>query len=232
LKWAALAPIALRREAIRPTRRAGYKCCGWNRRNLGLTPGVWMERDRLTDEELMAAYADGDRRSFAALFQRWAPRVHGFFLRALGDPAAADDLLQVTFLNVHRARRTFRPLLSLRAWLFSIAAHALQDELRRRKRLPLAAEDEQKAVADAVVAEDQPVSFESRQRAQTVRAALERLPESQRAVLYLHRFEQMGFAEIARVLGTTEGAVKLRAFRAYERLRRELLPLLQEDDAA
>ena len=179
----------------------------------------------------MAAYADGDYRAFAALFQRWAPRVHGFFLRVLGEPAAAEDLLQVTFLNIHRARLTFRPLLSLRGWLFSIAAHALQDELRRRKRLPLAAEDQQEAMAE-MAAEEEPVSLEARQRALTVRAALERLPESQRAVLHLHRFEQMSFAEIARVLGTSEGAVKLRAFRAYERLRRELLPLLQEDDAA
>jgi RNA polymerase sigma-70 factor, ECF subfamily len=186
---------------------------------------------RLTDEELMAAYASGDRRSFAALFRRWAPRMHGFFLRVLGEPAAADDLLQITFLNVHRARRTFRPFLPLRGWLFSIAAHALQDELRRRKRLPLAPEEQQEAVADTVAAEE-PVSLDSRERAWAVRAALERLPESQRAVLYLHRFEQMSFAEVARVLGTSEGAVKLRAFRAYERLRRELLPLLQEDDAA
>jgi RNA polymerase sigma factor (sigma-70 family) len=186
----------------------------------------------LTDEELMAAYANGDRRSFAALFQRWAPRVHGFFLRVLGEPAAADDLLQITFLNVHRARRTFRPRLPLRGWLFSIAAHALQDELRRRKRLPLAPEEQQEAVAETVAAEDEPVSLDSRERAPVVRAALKRLPESQRAVLYLHRFEQMSFAEVARVLGTSEGAVKLRAFRAYERLRRELLPLLQEDDAA
>jgi RNA polymerase sigma-70 factor (ECF subfamily) len=186
----------------------------------------------LTDEELMAAYGAGDRRSFAALFRRWAPRLHGFFLRALGEPAAAEDLLQVTFLNVHRARRTFTPLLPLRGWLFSIAAHALHDELRRRRRTPLAREAEQETVADLLIADQESSSAESRQRARTVRAALERLPESQRAVLYLHRFEQMSFAEIAQVLGTSEGAVKLRAFRAYQRLRSELLPLLQEDDAA
>jgi len=176
----------------------------------------------LTDEELMAAYAGGDRCSFALLFERWAPRIHGFFLRALGEPQAADDLLQVTFLNVHRARRTFRPLSSLRSWLFSIAAHALHDELRRRNRLPLAPEEQQEAVAEVVAAEDEQVSLDSRQRAREVRAALNNLPESQRAVLHLHRFEHMSFAEIAQVLGTTEGAVKLRAFRAYETLRKLL----------
>ena len=175
----------------------------------------------------MAAYADGDRRSFALLFERWAPRLHGFFLCALGERAAADDLLQQTFLNIHRGRRSFQPLSRLRSWFFGIAAHALQDELRRRKRAPLANEDEQDAVALAADVED-PEPMESQERALAVRAALDRLPESQRAVLYLHRFEEMQFAEIARVLGTSEGAIKLRAFRAYVRLRRELRPLMKE----
>ena len=77
-----------------------------------------------------------------------------------------------------------------------------------------------------------PHPLEARQRATAVQAAIERLPESQRAVLYLHRYEEMTFAEIAQVLGTTEGAVKLRAFRAYEKLRVELVELLDEERAA
>jgi RNA polymerase sigma-70 factor (ECF subfamily) len=57
---------------------------------------------------------------------------------------------------------------------------------------------------------------------EAVRAALDRLPESQRTVIHLHRYEGMTFVEIAQVLGTTPGAVKLRAFRGYEQLRAEL----------
>jgi len=63
----------------------------------------------------------------------------------------------------------------------------------------------------------------ARELASAVRAALARLPDSQREVIYLHRFEQMSFAEIASVLDTSEGAVKLRAFRGYEKLREEIL---------
>jgi len=59
-----------------------------------------------------------------------------------------------------------------------------------------------------------------------VRAALSRLPETQRTVIHLHRYEGMTFSEIARVLGTTPGAVKLRAFRGYETLRVQLKGLL------
>ncbi len=179
----------------------------------------------------MAAYASGDRRSFSTLFHRWAPRLHGFFLRTLREPAAADDLLQTTFLKVHRARASFNPLLRLRGWLYAIATRELQDELRRRRHTPLASRHEQEKEPEEGAGELHP-AFEARQRASLVRAAIDALPKSQRAVLYLHRYEEMTFAEIARALGTTESAVKLRAFRAYGRLRRELAGLLDEEQAA
>ena len=179
----------------------------------------------------MAAYTGGDRQSFAPLFARWAPRLHGFFLRSLGDQAAAEDLLQTTFLQVHRARATFRPLQRLHSWMFGIAAHTLSDELRRRHRAPLASEEAQGVLGELPA----PLALrplEEAERAKAVREALDRLPEAQRAVLYLHRWEEMSFAEIAGALGTTEGAIKLRAFRAYQRLRTELGALVTEERAA
>lgn len=179
----------------------------------------------------MTAYAGGDPRSFSLLFQRWGPRLHGYFQATLGDAAAADDLLQSTFLKLHRARGSFQPLLRLRAWIYGIATHELQEELRRRKHTPLASEEEQERVSEKQAPEI-PDAIDARQRAETVRAAIKRLPESQRAALYLHLFEEMTFAEIATLLGTTEGAVKLRAFRAYERLREELAGLVEGERAA
>ena len=67
---------------------------------------------------------------------------------------------------------------------------------------------------------------QSRDLREAVRAALDALPESQRTVIHLHRYEGLTFAEISRVLGTTPGAVKLRAFRGYETLRERLKGLL------
>jgi RNA polymerase sigma-70 factor, ECF subfamily len=185
----------------------------------------------LTDEELMSAYAGGDHRSFTALFRRWAPRLRGFFLRTLREPAAADDLLQLTFLKLHRARQSFQPLLRLRTWLYGIAAHELQEELRRRRHTPLASAEQQEQERGEAQG-DPPLAIEAGHRINAVRAAIDRLPESQRAVLYLHRYEEMSFAEIALALGTTEGAIKARAFRAYERLRRELVDLVDGERAA
>ena len=165
-----------------------------------------------TDEDLMSAYVAGDVRAFESLFARLAPRVHGFFLRSFRDEAVADDLLQVTFMKLHRARARYRPDLKLAPWVFAVAARVRIDELRRRLRLPEDAGEEAIARADEQAPRDPP--------------ALNDLQESQRTVIHLHRYEGMTFAEIASALGTTEGAVKLRAFRGYERLREQLKGVL------
>jgi RNA polymerase sigma-70 factor (ECF subfamily) len=196
-----------------------------------------MDLSGSTDEMLMAAYASGQRRAFELLFARLAPRVHRFFLRSFGAAATADDLLQQTFLKVHKARATYRSDMKLAPWLFAIAARVRLDELRRRKRLAEDGDEETLARADeaAAVAE-----LERRRDAgeddvatrDLVRRAVDELPESQRVIVHLNRFEGMTFGEIAAALGTTEGAVKLRAFRAYATLRARLAPALGRDDEA
>jgi RNA polymerase sigma-70 factor (ECF subfamily) len=178
----------------------------------------------VTDEELMAAYVAGDSRAFERLFARLAPRVHGFFLRSFRDPAVADDLLQVTFMKVHRARERWDRTLKLAPWLFSVAARVRLDELRKRLRLAEDADEEALARADEQAPRDDPPDSGVQD---AVRAALDRLPESQRTVIHLHRYEGMTFPEIAQVLGTSAGAVKLRAFRGYETLRKELAGVLE-----
>jgi len=177
-----------------------------------------------TDEELMSAYLAGNARAFEQLFARLAPRVHGFFLRTFRDAAVADDLLQVTFMKVHRARDSFDRAQRVKPWLFAVAARVRLDELRKRLRLPEDAdEDALERAEQAAPPADDAVGGDVQE---AVRAALARLPESQRAVIHLHRYEGMTFPEIAVVLGTTAGAVKLRAFRGYEALRVELKGLL------
>jgi RNA polymerase sigma factor (sigma-70 family) len=181
-----------------------------------------------SDEDLMARYVSGDLRAFEALFARLGPRVHGFFRRAFGDQAVADDLMQTTFLKLHRAKAAYDPARPLRPWLFTIAASVRRDELRRRYRLPSTAGEEELARAEA--ADPDPTLHQLKaETADAVRAALARLPESQRTVVHLHRYEELTFEQIAEVLGTSNGAVRVRACRAYERLRRELQPWLAEE---
>jgi RNA polymerase sigma factor (sigma-70 family) len=183
---------------------------------------------RTTDERaLMAAYADGDQAAFAALFAATAPRLLAFFMRALCDRALAEDLLQRTFERVHASRARYERGAPVRPWLFTIAARLRVDELRRRYRLPPSTDDEDLDALPASAPERD--ALDQQHRDQRVRAAIDALPASQRVVIHLHRFEDMTFGEIAGVLGVKEGAVRIRAFRAYDSLRSALAPLMRED---
>ena len=189
--------------------------------------------DDTRDESLMARYLAGDHRAFEQLFTRLAPRVYGLFMRSFGEATVAEELVQATFLNLHRSRSTYRIGLPLRPWVFTIAARVRRDELRRRYRLKEDCDEEALVRAETTSAMRAAGGEGERQRerAARVREAIDRLPESQRVVVQLHRFEGLTFPEIAEILGTTALAVRARAFRAYETLRAELADLVQPSAA-
>jgi RNA polymerase sigma-70 factor, ECF subfamily len=195
------------------------------------TQRVGLVSEIADEQQWMAAYVGGDRAAFGKLFDALAPRLLAFFQRAIADRALAEDLLQLTFERVHAARDRYRVGSPVRPWLFTIAARVRIDELRRRYRLPPSADEaELDRVADSAEPADQAGQIDQRARDLRVREAIDSLPASQRIVVHLHRFEGMTFGEIGAVLGVQEGAVRLRAFRAYDSLRTLLLPLVREEE--
>ncbi len=184
----------------------------------------------IDEQAVMAAYAAGDDRAFDALFDAFAPRLLGFLRRGFADGSIAEDLLQVTFQRVHASRASYRTGAPVRPWLFTIAARVRIDELRRRYRVPAMASDEElDRIPTTEGAEMAEPAQDRDDRARLVREAVEALPESQRMVVHLHRFEGLTFAQIATALNLKEGAVRVRAFRAYEALRERLRPLVQAE---
>jgi RNA polymerase sigma factor (sigma-70 family) len=178
-----------------------------------------------TEAKLMARYAAGDEVAFQRLFALLAPRIRTFFLQSFPDNTIADDLTQTTFLRLHRARASYRPELPLKPWVFTIASRVRRDEFRRLYRLPPHVGDSALDLAVSGLSGTppaEPTTLDASGRTEAVRAAIKQLPESQRVVVHLHRYEELTFEQIAGVLGTTPGAVRVRASRAYERLRVEL----------
>jgi RNA polymerase sigma-70 factor (ECF subfamily) len=178
----------------------------------------------------MDAYRAGDLRAFDALFARHAAAIYRFFFRSFRDAAVCEDLLQITFLNMHRGRETFRTVgemsgndvardagAGVRRWIFGIAGRVRLDEWRKRKRNLEDLERE-----ETTREPEQPPEAPEDPRIALLLAALSKLPEIPRQIIHLHRFEELSFREIGDILGLSEGAVKLRAFRGYERLRDEL----------
>lgn len=177
--------------------------------------------DGVTDEELMQRYvADGDRAAFEALFRRHGPRLRGFFLRSVGDATVAQDLVQQTFLHVHRARHDFQPGRPLKPWLYTIAVNVRRELYRRRGRKPETQLDPERHPTPSV----QPDTSSPEER--LVRRALADLPDGQREVVLLHWYEGWSFREIAEMVGASHSAVKVRAHRAYKKLR----AALEDDD--
>lgn len=184
----------------------------------------------------MRRYLDGDLRAFDAVFARHAARLHAFFVRWVRSAALADDLVQTTFLRVHASRHTYDSKLRFRPWLYRIATNERHDALRGIKHpLESARPEELDGLIDRPEARPES-AYASRQEATRVREAIDALPEPQRLVILLHRFEELSFAEIAIVLSDlegvplTEGAVRVRAFRALGVLRTALMDLLTRED--
>lgn len=170
-----------------------------------------------SDEALMSAHVDGDRAAFARLFDRWAPRLRQLFVRGGLRNDDANDMVQQSFLHLHRARHDFRPGSTLRPWLYTIALNLRRQHMRRAGRKPEhELEPEGVEVAPTVV--DPDAALDGRH----VHAALATLPESQREVIILHWFEGLTFREVAEVVGATPTAVKVRAHRGYAKLKAEL----------
>ena len=170
----------------------------------------------MSDETLMESWrGSGDRAAFEQLFRRHAPRLRGWFVRSLGSEEVARDLVQQTFLHLHRARADYRSGLPLRPWLYTIAANAKRQHLRTRRRKPEAPFDPERHEPSSGPEVSTP-------RERLVRRALLDLDEGQRDVVVLHYYEGFSFPEVAQVLGISTSAAKVRAHRAYGQLRSAL----------
>ena len=174
-----------------------------------------------SDEELMERFCGGDAASFDVLFTRHGPPLHGFFRRMTRSDAVAEDLLQVTFLHLVKARGRYAPGEPLSPWLYAIARNAARDYLRlARHRIEQPQSDDAPEVA-APAAEAGPEQAEL----QALKAALDELPPAYREAVVMHQLQGLSFAEIAATLGSTPGAVKVRAHRGYQKLREKLASL-------
>lgn len=166
----------------------------------------------------MHRYQAGEEAAFTELYRLTSPAIDRY-LRRWVDPVKAGDLLQETYLQVHRARRTYRPELPFRPWLYAIARHVAQQSLRTHARRT-AREVQPDESFDVEVS-----SGESRLAARDeLEKALDKLPAEQREAVWLAEVEGLTSAEISRLTGATEGAIRVRLHRANRKLRTWLRP--------
>ncbi len=193
-----------------------------------------------SDVQLMLDVKSGDDSSFELLLRKYRTPVVNFLYRMVRDAAAAEDLAQEVFLRVYRARGQYLPTAKFTTWMFRIATNLAFNALRDGRYHQLEVSIDRSAVdrlgdgeseQPALEIADRQPSIEleliRRDRAELIRRAVESLPEKQRAAVLLHKYQEMDYDEIARVLGCSESALKSLLFRAYETLRAELAPLVE-----
>jgi RNA polymerase sigma-70 factor, ECF subfamily len=164
-------------------------------------------------EVLMSRYQQADGEATATLIARLSPQIFQFFLAQVRDRSQAEDLLQDFWLRVHKARHTFRTGEPLLPWVFAIARRTKVDQYRRSKNIKS---------HEFQVEELPEVGSRELERKNTPALAelLQNLPAAQRETIWLLKVSGLSLEEVARATGSSVGAVKQRAHRAYEKLRK------------
>ena len=192
-----------------------------------------------SDVQLMLDVKSGDARSFELLLQKYRTPLVNFLYRMVRDRASAEDLAQEVFLRVYRARKDYVASAKFTTWLFRIATNLALNAVRdgRYHQLEISL-DQRVSTGDANEVEapmldvaDRKPGIEQqlvdRDRVAMIRQAINKLPEKQRAAVLLHKYHELDYDEIARILECSESALKSLLFRAYETLRIELAPLVR-----
>ena len=164
-------------------------------------------------ETLMARYQKGDFAAATALIDRISPQLQRFFIAQSGSRADADDLLQETWLRIHKVRHTYRPGEPALPWFYAIARHVRVDHYRKQVRTA-AGERQLEAMSREAVAD--PGESDS---TDGLEALLAPLPESQREVIEMLKVAGMSLEEVARATSSSVGSVKQKVHRAYKKLR-------------
>ncbi|MCY2925778.1 MAG: sigma-70 family RNA polymerase sigma factor [Planctomycetota bacterium] len=173
--------------------------------------------DARDDVALMGDLAAGRTEALDELVRRHQEKVLALALRTLGDPDAAGDIAQEAFVKVFRSARRYQPSAKFTTWLYRIVVNCCLDQMRRRR--PAANIDD---VAAPAAGESAPEGVIQAETALAVRAAIEALPERQRLVVILHRFQGLSHREVAQVTGWSHSAVESLLTRAYVTLRERL----------
>jgi RNA polymerase sigma-70 factor, ECF subfamily len=192
-----------------------------------------------SDVQLMLDVKAGDDASFDFLLVKYRSPLVNFLYRMVRDTATAEDLAQEVFLRVYRARKQYTPSAKFTTWLFRIATNVALNSVRdnRHQKMEVSLDapvgSEEDSTPRELPAREMRIDEHllEQDRVAFIQRAIASLPEKQRAAVLLHKYEELDYAGIAKILDCTEAALKSLLFRAYESLRVQLAPLVTQPAA-
>lgn len=173
--------------------------------------------EELSDNALMIKVRDGDLDRLGLLFERYKKPLFGFFFGMDKDQDLGEDLVQNTFYRIMKYRHLFRGDGDFRTWMFHIARNVRHDHYRKEKiKGKDALENWENKLGHH---ENRSEELQHDEEHLMLSLAMERLPEDKREILLLSKFQEKKYKEIGEILGCSEGAVKVKVFRALQELK-------------
>lgn len=184
--------------------------------------------DPITDNALMLKVKAGDTDRLGLLFERYHRALYSFFYRLTSKSEVSEDLVQNVFLRMLKYRHTYTGAGEFKTWMYHLARNVHADHYQKNKRLGFSDDFShlENVLRDDVTMEDQ---TRKEEEMHLLQQALNRLDVEKREVLVLSRFQELKYKEIAELYGCTEGAIKVRAFRALDELKQIYLKLERQE---
>ena len=173
--------------------------------------------EALADNALMEKVRDGDLDRLGLLFERYKRPLYGFFYGMNKDQELSEDLVQNTFFRILKYRHLFRGEGDFKTWMFHIARNVSNDHYRKNKiKLKESVEKWQERLGHD---DNRSEEMQHSEEQQMLSIALDKLPDDKKEVLLLSKFQDKKYKEIGEILGCSEGAVKVKVFRALQELK-------------
>lgn len=193
----------------------------------------------MPDEDLMELFQAGTEEAYTILMERYSERLMHYLYGFLNDKKRCEDLLQETFLRVHRNRHSYKRIAKFSTWLYTIAGNLARSEYRKQKRRYMQSiqavsqnnEEYEMPLPDERFLPDK--HTESAFQDQYVQNAVSILPPAFREVVILRDIQQLSYYEVAEITGLPLGTVKSRINRGRSKLQsllRDVYPFDEQSD--
>lgn len=179
----------------------------------------------MTDEAIMEAVKNGKLEQAAVLFERYHLRLFNFLARLAMDKEVGEDLTQNVFLRMLKYRQTYRDGMRFQSWIYQLARNVFSDHYQSMKR-SMSSNMDVERIADWTPDSDGGVEEEREAR---LHRSLQLLPDDQRELLVLTRFQHLKYEEVAELLDTTVANIKVKVHRAIIKLREHYFQLEAHD---
>lgn len=171
---------------------------------------------QLSDEILMKHLVEGDKKAVAVLYDRYYKKVFGYFVRMTNDADVARDLTQNVFLKVLKYSHSWKDDKVFAYWLFRIARNILIDHYNESRKFFSTADEIEVAELDQ---KDSVKAMEAKESFEFLMEAMTQLSPADRELIELNRFQGFSYKEIAQTVSSNENAVKVKTFRAVQKLK-------------